>query len=127
MTPEHWTNIFLAVIAGMSLLVGLAVVYVTLQLIELKAKVDTLFPQLQRITGELEEALRSARTLADSGEKVLKDAGEITAKVRQEFLPLAAQVSDARKTVNRLSALLKGLKAGAEVLSTRQKKRKSPS
>lgn len=84
------------------------------------ARLDTLIPEIERLAGESEQAIRSLRTLTDAAGVIAQDVGSVTASTREVAMPLIEQLSSSveatQATVRHLTALAVGANAGIAAL-----------
>ena len=84
------------------------------------ARIDALLPEIERLAGESEQAVRSLRTLVDAAGVIAQDVGRVTASTREVAMPLIEQLSSSvdatQATVRHLTALAVGANAGIAAL-----------
>lgn len=111
-----------AVAATMAFVFGIARARITLGRFDsLLVRLETLVPEVDRLSREAEDALRSVRELSDTAGEIARDVESVASETRQAALPLlhelAGQAEAARLALRQVMALAVGAKAGLAALA----------
>ena len=122
-----YADLLLTVLTGCAVVATVAMIFGTLRarttmgrVDSLLARLETLAPEVDRLSREAAAALRSVRALSDTAGEIAREVEDVTSETRRAALPLihdlASEAEAARMAFRHLAALAVGAKAGLATL-----------